>query len=197
MEFCCWWQPHATEYIRQDPFYSNWVNRYHKAQTQSYLQTDWDVCRPFKDLVHKRDSHLPSFIIKWCPPFCKISGFSLPFIYILLCWLVAAERFWGLILQVFQRMNALLNAPFTSVNDLYREMLCVQISSTISPSDLCWRPDAREIPRSADTRGSHKVNYPAPPGWQQNQKKSSMALRKSLTLWQLELVVFYGLLVYK
>lgn len=32
MEFCCRWHPYATEYIRQDPVNSNWVNKYHKAQ---------------------------------------------------------------------------------------------------------------------------------------------------------------------
>lgn len=118
-------------------------------------------------------------------------------IYILQHQLVASGRFWGLILQVFQRINVLLNAPFISANELCWEMPCIQTASTISTSAPCWRPCFKDLLRSAGTRGSHEINYPALPGWQQTQQKSSMALRESLTLWQLELVGFYGLLVYK
>lgn len=107
------------------------LNTWDKTQ---FIQTGWtatvrhkhsvttkqiEVCRDLSkalctDVIHTCHRLLESK----CPPFCEISGFSLLFIYIQQCWLVAAERFWGLILQVFQRMNALLNAPFTSADDL-------------------------------------------------------------------------------
>lgn len=80
-----------------------------------------------------------------CPLFCKISGFSPLSIYILWRRLVASGRFWGLILQVFQRMNVLLNAPFISANELCWEMPCIQTASTVSTFTLYWRPHSRDF----------------------------------------------------
>lgn len=69
----------------------------------------------------------------------------------------------------------------------------VQTPSAISPSDLCWRPYSRQLLRSADTRGSHKVNYPALPGWQQRQKNAACPLGK---VWLFNNWKWWGFLVY-
>lgn len=103
--------------------------------------------------------------------FCKISVFSPLCIHVLQCRQAASRRFWGLILQVFQKMNVLLNALFISANELCWEMLCIWTAPTISTSALCQRPCSRDLLRSADIRGSHEINYLALPGWQQTQQE--------------------------
>lgn len=133
--------PDKTQFIQ-----TGWTDTVRRKHSLTFKQIE--VCADLSQALCMEVIHTCHNLLRSkCPLFCKISGFSPLSLYILQRRLVASGRFWRLILQVFQRMNVLLNVPFISANELCWEMPWIQTASTISTPALCQRP------RSGDLRG--------------------------------------------